>query len=191
MGRIADKPPAPQPVLEADVGCNLPAPGALRLILPARAYVKASETICGRPPDPTVEPHMTDPRAPTTIFFDGSCPLCRAEIGLYARQDASGALRLVDVSAPDACMPPGLDRGQAMARFHVMDADGRLMSGARAFGAVWRRLPRWRWAGRVAQWRPAEVVLEIGYWAFLKLRPALVRAFVVVSRGGSHVDAAR
>jgi len=27
----------------------------------------------------------------TTIFYDGACPLCRAEIAQYERQDTAGA----------------------------------------------------------------------------------------------------
>lgn len=81
----------------------------------------------------------------TTVFYDGACPLCRAEIDLYRRQDQGSALRLIDVSAPDAPLPPGLDRLTAVARFDALDPAGRLLSGAEAFGAVWDRLPAWRW----------------------------------------------
>jgi len=36
-----------------------------------------------------------------------------------------------------------------IARFHVQHADGRIESGARAFLALWARLPYWRCGGRV------------------------------------------
>ena len=34
----------------------------------------------------------------STVYFDGSCPLCQAEIGYYRRKDQAGALCFVDVS---------------------------------------------------------------------------------------------
>ena len=33
---------------------------------------------------------------------------------------------------------------QAMQRMHIMESDGRMVSGAAAFIAMWRRLPRYR-----------------------------------------------
>lgn len=118
----------------------------------------------------------------TTVYFDGACPLCRAEIGLYRKGDSACALRMVDVSQPDPALPQGLDRGRAMARFHVRTADGRLLSGAAAFVEVWRQLPRWRWAARVASLPGVVPVLEIGYRLFLPVRPMLSRLFGAAQR---------
>ena len=115
---------------------------------------------------------------PTTVFYDGSCPLCRAEIDHYRACDAAGALRLVDISTPGAPLPPSLDRTSAMARFHALAPDGRLLSGAAAFAEVWRRLPRWRVAARVAAAPGVLPMLEAAYRTFLPLRPILVRLFV-------------
>ena len=49
-----------------------------------------------------------------------------------------------------------------MKRFHVLAGNGRLVSGAIAFVDVWRRLPRWRWAARVASLPGAMTILEFG-----------------------------
>ncbi|WP_257165383.1 thiol-disulfide oxidoreductase DCC family protein [Bradyrhizobium sp. SRS-191] len=118
---------------------------------------------------------MAPESAQSTVYFDGSCPLCRAEIGYYGRTDQAGALCFVDVSQPGAETPEGLTQGQAMARFHVRARDGRLLSGAAAFVEVWRRLPRWRWAARVASLPGALAVLELGYRLFLPVRPLISR----------------
>ena len=118
----------------------------------------------------------------TTVLFDGSCPLCTAEIGLYRDRDGEGRLRLVDVSAPDAALPQGLDREAAMARFHAIAPNGQVLSGAAAFIEVWRSLPGWRWLARLASLPGVEPVLEVTYRAFLKVRPTMVRLFVAVKR---------
>lgn len=111
------------------------------------------------------------------VYFDGSCPLCRAEIGYYHRQDEGGALCFIDVSNAGAAAPEGITRQDAMKRFHVRSADGRLLSGAAAFVEVWTRLPRWRWAARVASLPGALAALELGYRMFLPVRPFISRAF--------------
>jgi predicted DCC family thiol-disulfide oxidoreductase YuxK len=108
----------------------------------------------------------------TSVLFDGGCPLCRAEISHYQRQEGAAALCFIDVSKSDTPLPEGMTREAAMARFHVVEG-GRIVSGAAAFAAVWRTLPRWRWAGRLAALPPVLAALEAGYRLFLPVRPAL------------------
>jgi predicted DCC family thiol-disulfide oxidoreductase YuxK len=111
----------------------------------------------------------------STVYFDGSCPLCRAEIGLYRGQDKAGALCFVDVSEPESVTPEGVTRQRALARFHVRSSDGRVLSGAAAFVEIWARLPKWRWAARAAALPGASMALELGYRLFLPVRPFLSR----------------
>lgn len=113
----------------------------------------------------------------STIYFDGSCPLCQAEIGYYRSKDHAGALCFVDVSKTGAVTPEGISRQRAMARFHVRASDGRVLSGAAAFVEVWKRLPRWRWAARAASLPGALPALELGYRLFLPVRPVISRLF--------------
>lgn len=121
--------------------------------------------------------HSTPDRtpAPSTVYFDGSCRLCQAEIGYYRGLDQAGAICFVDVSEAGAATPEGVTQQGAMARFHVRAADGRILSGAAAFVEVWTRLPKWRWAARVASLPGVLQVLELGYRAFLPVRPYLSR----------------
>jgi predicted DCC family thiol-disulfide oxidoreductase YuxK len=115
--------------------------------------------------------------AKSAVYFDGSCPLCQAEIAHYRGTDRAAALCFVDVSATDASLPAGLTRQQAMDRFHVRDRNGQLLSGAAAFVEVWSRLPRWRWAARATALPGAMRVLEGGYRVFLPIRPLISRLF--------------
>lgn len=106
-----------------------------------------------------------------TLYYDGACPVCSREVAMYRRQPGAEHLRWVDAaSCPAADLGPGLTRDAALARLHLRQADGRLVSGARAFAALWRSLPRWAWLGRLAGAGPVPSVLEAGYRLFLVLR---------------------
>jgi predicted DCC family thiol-disulfide oxidoreductase YuxK len=128
---------------------------------------------------------LDEPEAPPsdalTVYFDGSCALCTAEIDYYSSRRGSEVLRFVDVSSEAAQTGPGLERGVAMRRFHVRRPDGALLSGAAAFAAIWEVLPGWRLAGRLARWRPVAILLETGYRAFLPVRPAISRLARVIT----------
>lgn len=118
----------------------------------------------------------------STVFFDGSCPLCRTEIGYYRRKDQVGALCFIDISDAGAVPPEGITQQRAMKRFHVRASDGRVLSGAAAFVEVWTLLPRWRWAAHTASLPGAMIALELGYKIFLPVRPFLSRLFGHVLR---------
>ena len=124
----------------------------------------------------------------STLFFDGSCPLCRAEIGYYRRKDQAGALCFVDVSETGAPTPEGVTQQRALERFHVRAHDGRVLSGAAAFVEVWTRLPKWRWAARAASLPGALAALELGYRIFLPVRPFISRVFGQVLKLQSVFD---
>lgn len=116
------------------------------------------------------------PRAALTVFYDGACPLCRREIGLYRGQAGAEALSFIDVAtAPPEALPAATSQTQLLSRLHVADEDGRLLSGAAAFFALWQRLPAWRWLGRLGRVPAIVRAAEWGYRGFLRLRPALQR----------------
>ena len=107
-----------------------------------------------------------------TVWFDGGCPLCRREIALMRRLAPPGAIRFVDVDSGDSACP--IDRAALLARFHALE-DGRMVSGAAAFAAMWRAIPRLRPLGLAARNRLVLAGLERLYVAFLRVRPRLQR----------------
>lgn len=108
-----------------------------------------------------------------TVYFDGACPLCTAEIKHYASRLGAERLSFVDVSSQSADLGPDLTPDAAASRFHLRHPDGQLISGARAFVAIWETLPSWAWAARLARIPGAMIVLEGAYRLFLPIRPAL------------------
>jgi predicted DCC family thiol-disulfide oxidoreductase YuxK len=109
------------------------------------------------------------------VLYDGACPLCRREIGLYRGLPSSTPVCFADVSDAAQPLPSGTTREQLLARFHVRAADGRLLSGAQAFLALWDTLPGWRWLARIGRLPGVAWLMERVYRLFLRLRPALQR----------------
>lgn len=105
-----------------------------------------------------------------TVWHDGGCPLCRREIALMRRLDRGGAISFVDASDPAIGCP--VDRDALLARFHARE-NGRMLSGAAAFAAMWRAIPVLRPLGLVARNGIVLAGLERAYRLFLRLRSPL------------------
>ena len=110
-----------------------------------------------------------DPRA-LTVWYDGDCPMCSAEIALIRRLDRDCAIAFVDLSVPGAC---STDLTARLARLHAQPREGPVLAGAAAFVAMWRVLPLMRPLAALASIPPVLWVLERAYRMFLKLRPTL------------------
>ena len=112
-------------------------------------------------------------RPPLTVLYDGACPLCRREIGIYRGLRPNTPVCFVDVSDAVLPLPPGTTRAQLLARFHVRNGDGQLQSGAQAFLALWAALPGWRWLALAGRLPGAAWLMERTYRVFLRWRPTL------------------
>lgn len=109
------------------------------------------------------------------IYYDGACPLCRAEIDFYRRIGTHA--RFHDLTG-DGETPEGVCHADALARFHVTDAGGQVRSGARAFAELWKASPGgWRILGNVAAVPPFVWIAEVLYRLFLRIRPRLQRLY--------------
>ena len=87
------------------------------------------------------------------------------------RLDRRGAIEFLDVSdeAPADCP---IDQAALLDRFHARE-DGRVLSGAAAFAAMWRAIPALRPLGLAARNEAVLRVLDWLYRRFLKIRPRL------------------
>jgi predicted DCC family thiol-disulfide oxidoreductase YuxK len=111
-----------------------------------------------------------------TVYFDGSCPLCRREIGFYKNSVGADLIHWEDVSrVSDGRVAGDLSCQQAMARFHVRAANGSLKSGAAAFVELWLSLKYWHWLGWLFAHPLGIWFLEKCYVGFLRIRPAIQR----------------
>jgi 3-demethoxyubiquinol 3-hydroxylase len=110
-----------------------------------------------------------------TVFFDGGCPLCRREVGIYQRASVGLPVHWHDVNESEVALPVGLDRETALSRFHVLKhgTEPELLSGARAFATLWTHIPGWKWLGAIGSLPIISPILELAYCFFLWFRPKL------------------
>ena len=109
------------------------------------------------------------------VWHDGNCPLCRREIALMRSLDWRGAIAFIDVARAPADDCP-INQADLLARFHASE-DGRLLSGAAAFAAMWRAIPLLRPLGLAARAPWLLAMFERLYVVFLRFRPRLQRIF--------------
>ncbi len=106
------------------------------------------------------------PAGELTLCYNGSCPVCRAEIGHYrARTRPEDGVLYRDVAVEDgaAALHPALAGDTGFRRLHALTEDGRLLAGVDAFVAVWERLPRYRWLARLVRRRPVRALAGLAY----------------------------
>jgi len=116
---------------------------------------------------------------PLTVFFDGSCGVCAAEMTHYQGLDRQSRLRFVDIR--DEAFDPGESgpsREDFMRQLHVRDATGSYFKGVDGFAAIWSALPgpRLQISARLIKIPLIHGLARLGYWLFARLRHLLPRA---------------
>lgn len=113
--------------------------------------------------------HLTRERP--VVFYDGSCPLCSREINHYRRLDQANRIQWLDIAeGPGTTTPFGLPWEQAMQRMHLLEVNGRFVSGAYAFAAMWRQLPYYRFLAMLVSFPGLLNLLDRVYNVFARLR---------------------
>lgn len=84
-----------------------------------------------------------------TLYYDGHCPLCLAEIRFLEQRNHAGLLSFVDVCAPAFSSDEvGVSSCQILLdNMHAKLADGTVLVGAEVFAAAYARaqLPQMAW----------------------------------------------
>ncbi len=107
-----------------------------------------------------------------TVWYDSQCPLCVREIRLMRKLDTRGSIEFIDLYTAAGCP---VDRAELIKRFHAQERGQPVVSGAAAFAAMWRAIPKLRPLGLAARFRPLLWLLEGAYRLFLLVRPRLQR----------------
>lgn len=92
---------------------------------------------------------------------------------MYQQLEADQPIQWLDVSCLTQSTHLGKDKSVLMQRFHVLTAEGELLSGAQAFVHMWQLLPRWRYLAFISRIPGVLAMMELCYRMFLGLRPRL------------------
>ena len=110
-----------------------------------------------------------------TLFYDGACPLCQAEILFLSGRNQSQLLDFVDINS-ERFNPQvvGVSCEAALAAMYGQFASGKLIQGVAVFPEAYRRanLPRLAW---LFSRKPLQPVLKLAYLFFAKNRHAISR----------------
>jgi predicted DCC family thiol-disulfide oxidoreductase YuxK len=110
--------------------------------------------------------------ATVTVWFDGACSLCTREIALMRKLDTARAISFIDATSQTSLCP--LNPAELLQRFHA-EENGKLLSGAAAFAAMWGAIPVLRPLGLAARNATVLALLEKLYTFFLRHRPKVQR----------------
>ncbi len=110
-----------------------------------------------------------------TVFYDGLCRLCSAEINHYRKLKGSEKIWFVDItSAAFKAKVHGVDPYQVHKIMHVKRGE-KLFTKMDAFIEIWKELPKYNWLIPFAQNPLLRPFLNLGYEGFAIVRPYLPR----------------
>ena len=81
---------------------------------------------------------MTSPSYPITIFYDGACGMCVAQMDKFRARDREKRLNFVDISSPEFKPESlGIDPKLAQKYIYARDSGGQIVRGVDAFIWLW------------------------------------------------------
>jgi predicted DCC family thiol-disulfide oxidoreductase YuxK len=108
-----------------------------------------------------------------TLFYDGACPLCQAEILFLSGRNQANLLDFVDINSERFdSQRLGISCEAALAAMYGQFASGKLIQGVAVFPEAYRRanLPRLAW---FFSRKPLQPILRLSYLFFAKNRHAI------------------
>ncbi len=108
-----------------------------------------------------------------TMYYDGQCPLCLAEVEFLQSRNAAGKLAFVDITQTGfSHAEHSISCEAAMAQIHGRTADGRLLVGIPVFATAYKlaNLPVLAW---LLSRRWLMPVLQPSYVLFAKHRQTI------------------
>ena len=118
---------------------------------------------------------MTSSLQKLSLFYDGACPLCQAEILFLSGRNHTGLLEFIDINSGEFRADLlGISCDEALASMYGQYSDGTLIHGVPVFWAAYSRanLPFLAWLFSRKMLQP---FFNVGYQFFAQHRHAISR----------------
>lgn len=114
-------------------------------------------------------------RPALTLYYDGNCSLCRAQMRRFSALDHTSQLAFADIAAPEfSALEAGASLDAMRREIHARTADGRLLVGIDSLLAAYTAIGR--------GWRVAPLRLRI-------LRPLFTALYRTLARNRYRLSA--
>ena len=121
---------------------------------------------------------MTD----LTIFYDGGCPLCAAEMRHLYSLDRASKISYEDIYAADfSARFPQIDQQAADRLLHGQLADGQLIYGLDVTYQAWVLVGKRKWVA-ILRWPIIKPIADLTYLFFAKHRSRISKLLTGQSR---------
>lgn len=105
-----------------------------------------------------------------TVFYDGTCPLCSAEVDMLKNYDKEGRLNLENIHASDfSSRYPHIDVKAADRILHGQGPDGKVLLGLDVTAKAWKLVGKKPWI-QVLRWPIIRWFADKTYLFFAKHR---------------------
>jgi len=105
-------------------------------------------------------PRVRLPMNKDTLYYDGACPICSAEIGKLCKFAGDGlVVRDIHQLGAGEDLP---DKERLLSRLHLQTADGQWITGLRANIRAWEHTP-FRRLWRILDW---PLIRPVSHWCY-------------------------
>lgn len=105
-----------------------------------------------------------------TIFYDGHCPLCAAEMQTLQSLDTQKKLQLEDIHAENFSERfPYIDKVEADRLLHGQLANGKIIKGLDVTCLAWKLVGKHKWM-QTLRWPVIRFFADMGYKFFARYR---------------------
>lgn len=105
-----------------------------------------------------------------TVFYDGGCPLCMAEMRQLMKRNTQQKLVFVDIHHPNFCNDfSELDRAALDAKIHGRWSNGKMLSGLDVTYTAWKQVGR-GWIYAPLRWPIIRIFADYAYVFFARHR---------------------